>query len=426
MSEVVADLVRRFGYRLQGNLFNRPALLARLAGWGQRRGVAIACSIQEVQEVFRRESEFSSVAHAGNLIAGEFVIGMDSGPAQARERATAAFPLSFADFGRLASAEARQRIRQLAGQPGKAFDLVNDYLVFVAWAGLRRVFDDASLHEIEGDKPGLDRDAALQALFFELRHVGGHLVVGGAAPRWVQLRAGACAASLNERVHRALPAIRRFWGLRCPQAAATAARQATGLMWVGHPAMVQAGAFVSQELLSRKVVYAELRRQVQSLGDAAYDDRNLREDIRGHVLECLRHRPPFPLLTRLLPLDAELQLGEKGPARRIAAGKSVYVVLAAALRKAGGRPQGRYCHLDALRIWNSAAPDQGPDALPIFGVGMRSCIAREQVIDTLVSAQIGLLQLPELDYADGWWRRIAYDGPIITRMRLRTPTQAPR
>lgn len=426
MSEVVADLVRRFGYRLQGHLFNRPALLASLAGWGQRQGAAIACSLREVDEVFRRESEFSSAAHAGNLVAGDFVIGMESGPAHARERATAAFPLSLANFGPLAAQEARQRIAQLRGQSGNGFDLVNDYLVFVAWAGLRSVFDGASLREIEGSQPRVDRDTALRTLFFELRHVGGHLVVGGTAPRWVQLRAGACAAALNERVARALPAIRGFWGLRCPHAAATAARQATGLMWVGHPAMVQAGAFVFQELRAREDVYAQLRRQVQHMGDAAYDDAQLRDEVRGHVLECLRHRPPFPLLTRLLPLDAELELGGDGLARRIAAGKSVYLVLAAALRSARGRPQGGYSHREALRTWKSGARGEGPDALPIFGAGERSCIARDQVLDTLVSALIGLLQLPELAYADGRWQCIVHDGPIIIRMRLKARAQAPR
>lgn len=425
MSEVIADLVRRLGYRLQGHLFNRPALLVRLAAWGQRQGGAIACSLREVDEVFRREGDFSSAAHAGNLVAGDFVIGMESGPAHARERATVTFPVSLANFVLLPAREARQRIAQLRGRADRGFDLVNDYLVFVAWAGLRSVFDGASLGEIEGDKPGLDRDAALQALFFELRYVGGHLVVGGAAPRWVQLRAEACAAALNERVNRALPAIRRFWRPGCPHAGATAARQATGLMWVGHPAMVQAGAFVVQELLSRKPVYSELRRLVQAMGDAAYDDPVLRNAIRGHVLECLRHRPPFPLLTRLVPLDAELQLGQQGPPRRIAAGKSIYLVLAAALRNAGDAGQAGYRPEEALNTWTSGARGQGPDALPIFGVGERSCIASTQVLDTLVSALIGLLQLPPLDYADGAWRRILHDGPIVTRMRLKTATQAP-
>lgn len=424
MSEIFADVVRRFGYRLQGRLFNRPALLASLAGWGQGRGMPIACSPPEVDEAFRREGDFSNAAHADKLVAGEFVIGMHSGPAQAEERATAGFPLSLADFGRLAAEEARQRIALLRGRAGEGFDLVDDYLVFVAWAALRGVFDDASARAIEGCPPGAGRDAALRALFFELRHVGGHLVVGGAAPRRVQVRAGACAAALNERVDRALPTIRQSWGPRCPRAGATAARQATGLMWVGHPATVQAGAFVFQELRSRPEVYAALRNQVQQSGAAAYDDAGVRQQVRGHVLECLRLRPPFPLLPRLLTHDAELQLGARAPARQVAAGRSVYLVVAAALRQAGPGRRGDYDPQEALRVWNSGAQGEGPDALPIFGVGRRSCIAREQVLDTLVSAQIGLLQLPELVYADGLWRRMVYDGPIITRMRLKTEAPA--
>ena len=422
MTEVVADTVRRFGHLLQGRLFNRPRLLARLARIAQRGGVAIACSYQEVRDVCLRSSEFSNLAHADKLVAGEFVIGMDSGPLHAGERAAAAFPLSLADFGQRAADEARLRIPELKARLDGPIDIVNDYLVFVAWAGLSGIFDGAALQAIEGNAPGGERDAALQTLFLELRQVGGHLVVGGkTAPRQVQVRAGACAAALNLRVERALPAIESAWR-GCPRAAATARRQAVGLMWVGHPAMVQAGAFVFQELRARDSVYAELRAKVQRLGGSAYADATLREEMLGHVLECLRHRPPFPVLPRLVLHDAELQLGDKPakkkkPARPIAAGQSVVLAIVAALHGVDWGDQ--YCPDRALALWK-----KGVDALPIFGLGPRNCIAREQVVEVLVSAVIGLLQLPELVYADGWWGRVRYDGPIITRLRVKMKTPA--
>lgn len=423
MTEVVADTVRRIGYLLQGRLFNRPQLLARLASIAQRGGMAIACSGQEVRDVGLRTGEFSNLAHAEKLVAGEFVIGMDSGPLHAGERATAAFPLSLADFGRRAADEARLRIPQLQARLAEPVDIVNEYLVFVAWAGLSGIFDDAALQGIEGNEPGVERDAALQTLFLELRHVGGHLVVGGkTAPRAIQVRAGACAAALNRRVERALPAIEAAWR-GCPHAAATARRQAVGLMWVGHPAMVQAGAFVFQELRARDDVYTALRAQAQPLGEAAYDDVALREEVLGHVLECLRHRPPFPALPRLVPHGAELRLRdrpgtkEKRPARLIAAGDQVVLAIIAALH---GVPWAREYRADqALALWN-----REPDALPIFGLGPRNCIAREQVLEILVGAVIGLLQLPELIYADSWWRRIRYDGPIVTRLRVKAKAPA--
>ncbi|MGV3572470.1 MAG: hypothetical protein ACO1PB_17855 [Ramlibacter sp.] len=416
MTEIVADVARRYGHLLQGRLFNRPRLLAGLARLGQWGGAAVACTPQEVKDVCLRTADFSNLAHADKLVAGPFVIGMDSGPVHARERQAASFPLSLADFGQLAADEARRRLPRLRARLDGSIDLVNDYLVHVAWAGLGGIFDPAARAAIEGVAPGIDRDAALQSLYFELRQVGGHLVVGGkTAPRPVQVRAAACAAALNERVERALPHIASAWQA-CPHAAASARRQAVGLMWVGHPAMVQAGAFVFQELRARPADYAALRCLVRDHGSQAYAEPAVREVVRGHVLECLRHRPPFPALPRLAPLGAELWLRQAGdeqrPATVVAAGKSVVVAIVAALH--GAKWGDTYQPKEALALWR-----QGADDLPIFGVGARNCIAREQVLELLVSAIIGLLHLPELDYADRWWWRIRYDGPIITRLRLK-------
>jgi cytochrome P450 len=74
----------------------------------------------------------------------------------------------------------------------------------------------------------------------------------------------------------------------------------------------------------------------------------------------------------------------------------------------------QFCPDRTLALWN-----ENPDKLPIFGDGARACIARHHVLECLVSAFIGLLCLPELDWANRMWGRIVYEGPVITGMRLR-------
>jgi len=55
----------------------------------------------------------------------------------------------------------------------------------------------------------------------------------------------------------------------------------------------------------------------------------------------------------------------------------------------------------------------------VFGRGGRQCVARDHATEALTSALIGLLRLPDLGWADPWWRRMRYDGPAIASMRLR-------
>lgn len=419
-----ANWLRWIPYLVLSRLFNRPPLLVALARTFKRMGAPIACRLDDLVMVYRRTDDFSNRAHYDNLIAGDFVIGMDSGPHQMKERAAMRNRLpDMAAFGALAGTEACARIEKIKAtlERGGSFDLVNDYLVFVAWSGLRGAFDGPSLESIEGvsvTAAPAARDAALTVLFQELRHVGGHLVVGGVAPRSVQVRAQTSAEALNHRVARSLAEIRANWQSGCPYAAQTAQRQAVGLMWVGHPAMVQAGALIFQELRAQKTkgyaaLHAAVAPRLKALGSAAYANETLRTEVRGHVLECLRLRPPFPFLSRLLPRDADLQLGAKARIRTIAAGHSVYLAIVAALRGRAG-----YDPAHALSEWKD------PDRLPIFGAGPRACVAREHVVELLVSALIGMLSLPLLGFADAGRKRIVYDGPILTRMRLKSITSA--
>jgi hypothetical protein len=55
----------------------------------------------------------------------------------------------------------------------------------------------------------------------------------------------------------------------------------------------------------------------------------------------------------------------------------------------------------------------------MFGHGARQCIARDHVVEVLVSALIGLLLLPRLGFADSLWRRFSLEGPAICRLHLK-------
>ena len=55
----------------------------------------------------------------------------------------------------------------------------------------------------------------------------------------------------------------------------------------------------------------------------------------------------------------------------------------------------------------------------MFGYGDRRCPAREYAVNILTSALIGLLTMPELRLAHDDGRAIIYDGPLMSRMRVR-------
>ena len=66
-----------------------------------------------------------------------------------------------------------------------------------------------------------------------------------------------------------------------------------------------------------------------------------------------------------------------------------------------------------------AEPLSAPDRYLMFGLQDRACVAQSQVVEVLVSALAGLLALPQLNWADAWWSRMKYDGPIVSELRLR-------
>jgi len=195
-------------------------------------------------------------------------------------------------------------------------------------------------------------------------------------------------------------------------------RDALGLMWVGHPATVQAGVLIMQELLARPAEYARLRAEMAAAVQRGDDGRaHVRERLRDHVLELLRFRPPFPILGRLVPTEAAFKVGTAAGADGAAA-------------TAKARP-GSVAVLTIGALFDPAAQREDPrqylpgrhfhepeDRLLVFGAGPRNCIAREQVIQILVTALAGLLQIGSVERGLRAHRKPVYDGPVIVEMTL--------
>jgi cytochrome P450 len=206
-----------------------------------------------------------------------------------------------------------------------------------------------------------------------------------------------------------MPELRCAWAHAKPHEDAAVRRNGVGLGWVGHPASVQSCALMMQELFKRPPVYRRLRDRAQSLGDAVWTDPAFRTMLRGHVLELMRFRPTFPMLKRDVPRETTVRAGEH---RRvdIPGGRQLTLLSIGAMfdPKAFSKPDLYWPerHVDA------------EDEMIHFGLGPRPCVGRLHVVEVLISALTGLLLLPPMRYADPWWSRIGYDGPIVSRMML--------
>jgi hypothetical protein len=466
-------------YRLLSAALHRPRLLraasALLRWWGRRypssKNVASHCA---VAEILKRPASFSSGAHRPNLVAGDFVIGMDPGPSHDGDRRLVESVLPEpARAGRAAAAESRARLAALGALPDRddwppdaaapgdrpatptatrsggdatgtplaqghsrpagVFDLIDDYMVWVAWRAIGRAFIGQA-DAIAGGGDEADREHA-RRFFLELRYLGAHLMVGAVAPAAIQARAQASACALNRRIDGELLAIERSWRARMPRAphagggnpasrrplpgggvpAASPTRQAirrnaVGINWVAHPATVQAGALLLQELFARPSLLQALARAAQQLGAQAWTDAAFRDELKLHVLELLRFRPVFPILTRDAPRETlfEPRPGRFGRARA-GAGLRVFAIGAMFDRTAIAEP---HLYLPDRQLADA------DDRYLHFGMGDRACPAKHHVAEILASALAGLLLLPGLRYADRGRARIRYDGPVITRLRL--------
>ncbi|MGJ7495049.1 cytochrome P450 [Variovorax sp. RT4R15] len=353
----------------------------------------------DVVGVFERPLAFSNSAQRPNLVAGDFAIGMESGPRHACERALLMKKLQPPpDFAARASAESRRLVDDLRAGPVRRFDLVTDYMAPVVWQAMGGAFG-AALPPLPTGDP----------VFLHLRNIGAHLIVGGVATDAVQRRARESAAQLTAWVQARLPALQTVWGLPGTAHREEVARNVVGMLWVGHPATVQSGVLLMQELLVRPKVLRDLAERVGRCTDP-WNDMPLRELFARHVLELLRFRPPFPILRRDVPRD--VRFGADGASRAAAGAQLTVMTIGALFDPAAhkGAPPEVY---DPNRVFVHP-----PDRYLMFGGGQRHCIASEQVVEMLVSALIGLLQLPGVKWADPWWRRMRYDGPSIASAQL--------
>jgi cytochrome P450 len=309
-----------------------------------------------------------------------------------------------------ADREAQLRIAQLAKLGGKSFDLLEDYLMWIAFHAISPVFGTAASSVAVG-AGGNVNDIGLQRQYLlEIRYVAGQLLAGSASTLRVQRRAELCGDSLRARIAGASNAIRNAWGVKISSKAIT--RNAVGLAWISHPVTVQSGALVVQELLTRPEVHRTLRVMAKNLGDPrVWQDSNFRNCVRDHVLELMRFRPIFPLLARDVPRDTEFETGGHHNAQCPGGGQVAIWSIAALFDPRVVSNARRFC---PQRYW----PDQDLRWL-MFGYGDRRCPAREYAVEILTSALIGLLIMPgELRLARDEGKAVIYDGPLMSRMRV--------
>ncbi|SFM33545.1 Cytochrome P450 [Variovorax sp. OV329] len=396
----------RLRYRGVAAIIHQPDLL-RLLAWVARkqpwfgRLIQAAATRADVVSTFERSLAFSSVSHRPNLIAGDFVIGMETGVRHAAERALlqAQFPPA-QDFGAHAAAEARRRSDALLAGPARVFDLIDDYMVPLAWQGISGAFG-ARLPHLEPGDP----------MLMNLRYLGAHLIVGPVATEAVQKRARESAAEVNAWVRWHIEPLREAWthdGFAPDREAV--ARNVVGMLWVGHPATTQSGALVMQELLPRwrHPEVAEFVERVRRHDDP-WSDPSLRQQARDQVLEALRMRPPFPILTRAVKRDTLTGAHGEGSAK----GGGRYTVMGIGAMSDPAAMQDP----EAFRPGRQFKDPR--DRFLMFGWGARQCPGRDPVVEILASALLGIVRLPGLDWADPPWRRVQFDGPIISGLRLR-------
>lgn len=409
-------------HRMLVAVLHQPALLrglgAVLRRWPVLAGAsAILASHASVDAAFRRPQSFSNRSHAPNLPAGEFLIGLESGPRHACERAFLQQVLPDPEaLARASDACARTRIARIQADGALHFDLIDDYLRPVAWTTL-----DLTLGPAAG-RMLLSGDGKGHQCMDALAHLGAHLIGGQFEPASRRARSLRAATFIQQQLAGHADAIAQHWQASLASSESTPAstsllpeptvvRHAAGLMLVGHPGTVQAGALVMHELLNDRRTYASLCDEARRLGEQVWADA-FRTTLREVVLQRLSRRPPFPMLTRDLPRDTGIDIAPDYP-KTWTAGSAVFLLLAAAMAD----PQARQNPPSGSTSPGSPATDM------VFGVGPRDCIARLHATEVLVSALTGLLSLGPLRYHDSLLRRIRYDGLVVTRLRLALPTR---
>jgi Cytochrome P450 len=375
-----------------------------VGGW-----LGVAARASAVKNVMTRPRSFSNTAHEPNLVAGDYLIGMDPGPVYNADRALLHTRLACLNVQVDADQEARQRVAQLK-QEQTPFNLIDDYLLWIVFRAIEPVFG-AAASSVAAGAGGNVHDRGLQRQYLlEVRYVAGQLLAGSSSTLDIQRRAELCAASLRARIAGVSQDIQNSWGVS--SSSEVIERNAVGLAWISHPVTVQSGALAVQELLSRPKVYRTLLSMAEKLGPHVWDDHGFRKSVRDHVLELMRFRPIFPLLARNVPRDTEFETGGRNNAQCPGGGKVTVLSVAALFDPRAVPDSGQFC---PQRNWRHEKDLR----YLMFGYGSRQCPAKDYAVDILTSALIGLLTLPELRLERDDSKAIIYDGALMTRMRLR-------
>jgi cytochrome P450 len=399
--------------------FNRHIIVLRGIGallrlWpslGGRFGLAARASA--VKGVMTRPRSFSNSAHAPDLVAGDYLIAMDPGPTYDADRALLEKRLAGLNVQADADQEAQRRVTELRQLGENSFDLIDDYLMWIAFHAIQPVFGTAA-SEVAAGAGGDVKDMGLQRQYLlEIRYVAGQLLAGNLSTLGVQRRAEVRADSLRARIEGVSSDLQKAWSSPFD----VIERNAVGLAWISHPVTVQSGALVVQELLSRPKVYRTLRSMAAKAAGRVWADNGFRECVRDHVLELMRFRPIFPLLARDVPRDTEFETGGRRNALCPAGGKVAIWSIAALFDPRAVPDSGRFC---PHRDWGD---EEGLRWL-MFGYGDRQCPAKDYAVEILTSVLIGLLTMPELRLARDDGKAITYDGPLMSRMRVRFARQA--
>jgi cytochrome P450 len=396
------EVLRRIGWVLR--------LWPFIGGW-----FGFAARASAVKRVLMRPRSFSNRAHAPNLVSGDYLIGMDPGPVYDADRALLNARLAALKKHFDSDSEAQRRVQSLQSLGPKSFDLIEDYLLWVVFRAIEPVFGAAASRVAVGAEGDVTDEGLQRQYLLDTRYVAGQLLAGSLSTLPFQRRAELCADSLRKRINGVSSDIQRAWGV--PNDPEFIERNAVGLAWISHPVTVQSGALVVQELLIRSDAYRSLRERTAKIGEAGvWSNADFRRCVRDHVLELMRFRPIFPLLARNVPRDTQFETGGRhnAPCR---GGSSVAIWSIAALFDKGAVPDsGKFC---PQRDWRHEEPLR----YLMFGYGDRQCPAKDFAVDIITSALIGLLILPELQLAPGDGKPIAYDGPLMSRMRVRFAQQ---
>ncbi|MGV7215720.1 cytochrome P450 [Bradyrhizobium sp. UFLA05-112] len=381
-----------------------------VGGW-----LGMAARASAVKAVLKRPNSFSNTAHAANLSAGDYLIGMDPGPTYVADRRLLDDRLAQLKPTLPAAADVavQQYVQTLqALGTNKSFDLIDDYLMWIVFLAMYPLFG-AATDKVAAGANGNVSDQGLQRQYLlEIRYVAGQLLAGSSATLRVQRRAELNADALKSRIAGVKTDIQNAWGL---PGSADIERNAVGLAWISHPVTVQSGALAVQELLGRPKVHKALReeaRRLQQIGPPeVWQNRAFRDLVRNHVLELMRFRPIFPLLARNVPRDTEFETGARHNATCSAGGKMTIWSIASLFDSNVVKDSNKFC---PARNWGK---DEDLRWL-MFGYGTRQCPAMVYAVEILTSALIGLLILPELQLAQREGKAITYDGPLMSRMRV--------